>query len=154
MCSWRLLYPWDMVMGIWGFFLERMLVVWHLLYELDLQKYNTGMLVLFFGTSCWFKCWDIDSISWCMVEGFWLWRDSKVVCEVWGCILVRVWCLVHVRVITLVHDSINMYGTWIERYICTWLRRMYDDVCIGDNYNLDTIIGSSLIWQMKQSSEF
>jgi hypothetical protein len=46
------------------------LVVWTLWYELHLKKYNNGMLVLFIGSSCWFKCRDIVCISWYMVEGF------------------------------------------------------------------------------------
>ena len=99
----------------------------------------------------WVECWCISYISWYMVEGFWLWCVGKVIGVVWGCISVRVWCLVHVRVITLDHGCIHMYGTWLERYKCTWLRDMYDDVCIGNNYKLDTMAGYMLMWQRKES---
>jgi hypothetical protein len=80
-----------------------------------------------------------------MLERFWLWSDCKFVYEVWRCMPVRVWCLVHVRVITFDHDYIHIYGTWLERYRCTWL---WD---IGKNYRLDIVTGCKLIWQRKQS---
>ena len=108
-------------------------------------------MVFIIVTSCWVECWGISCIYWYMVEGFLLWCVVEFVRVFWGFISVRVWCLFHVRVIKLDHDCIHMYDTWLEIHRCTWLRNMYDDVCIGHSYILDTVIGYGLMWYRQQS---
>ena len=89
-----------------------------------------------------------------MVKGFcdtWLRAcNCEVVDVLRDCISVRVWCLVHVRVIILVHYYTYLDGTWLERYRCTWLRDLYEDVCIGNNYSLDIVACCRLMWQRKK----
>ena len=137
MNSWILMYAWEMVMEIWGFSLERLVVAWDLLHKLDLQKYSDGIFII--DTSCWVT----SCISWHIAKWFYGTWLRSFICEVVDVVL----CLDHVRDIILVYDYTHLYGTWLERDIYILGK---EDVRTGYKYSLDIVTCYRFMWKKLQ----